>query len=150
MQGADDDVVPEDVAHGGIEGDGTEGGSDGPVELELVGEGGAGEGIVAGGDVAVGDQFELVVEGEVLGDLVVAVSVELAHLADAGAVVDIGAEADFDAGAEPSADVVEDVPRLEDVGALEISVDNNVLGGALPDQLDVVDEEALAVRDTGS
>lgn len=113
----EDDVVPEDVTHGGIEGNGSEVGPHCPAEFEPVGEGGAGEGVFAGGDVAVGDLSELVVESEILGDLVVGVSVELDHLAESGGAEGIGAEADFDAGSEPSVDVVEDVPGLEDVGA---------------------------------
>lgn len=142
VEGVKNEVVPDDVAHRGIKRSRAISGSHSPIEFEFVGEGRTGEGVVAGSNVAVSDLLKLVVESEILGDFIVLVTVKLANLTNSAAV-SVRTVSNLDSSSLPSTNIVEDSPRAVNVGAGEVSIDDNIVSGSLSDKLNVVDQKAI-------
>ena len=86
------------------------------------------------------------VEVPLLGQVGVSVSVKLNHLVLPSAVVELSASY-FEAASPPSGDVVEDYTiSSSDVRMFKSTIANNAVVGSLPDELDVVDGQSVAIR----
>lgn len=104
------------------------------VEFKFVGQSLSSKGVV---DLSIGNEFVAGVEGEVLGDLEVRISIEFANLWVPVKVVDIS-PSDFNTFSWPSLDAIVDVPSSELGWYLETSIDDNVLRRSDSNELDVV------------
>jgi hypothetical protein len=145
---SNNDVVPKNIAPRSISAGGSVG-SNSPIKFKFIGKGWSREGVSAGSDVR-GDEVELVVKAEVLSDFEVGISIKLANLV-IGRTNGIGIVwSNFNSSSMPSADIVEDSPWTMNIRGREISIDDNVSSGSLSDELNVVNQQSVRIRNTGS